>query len=194
MVIHYNNSSSPVPSLQIEVPRQTSWHAPQGSYSATIRSVKVIPRFGFNLSRIIFNVHVPGSNLDYLSKVDLRLDLTEGSDLWNLICTLINRKALQDSSGATFDLERLVGLECDISISHNTDHAEDYAFPLVLVTDVAGRGDLVEDDEPCPDTKDSASRIVRQAAISKNGALQSYTSPVQSSPEQSPDQLAGPNL
>lgn len=156
MVIRPNNTSS---SLEVEVPRQTSWHTPQGSYSGSIRSVKVIPRFGGDSScrivRITFNLNVPLARLDYLAKVDLKLDLTEGSDLWNLICNLINRKALQDSSGSTFDLQKLVGLACDVVIEHNTGQAQDYAFPLVLVTDVRELGRLVKTEckaESCKTT------------------------------------------
>jgi hypothetical protein len=147
MTILHNNIACSDPSLEVEVPRQTSWHVPIGSYHSHIRSIKVLPRFSgssrFNIARITFTVRVPGANIDYLAKVDLKLDLSEGSDLWNLICNLINRKALQDSSGSTFDLERLVGLPCNISIDHNTDKAEAYEFPLVLVTGVREEGGFV---------------------------------------------------
>jgi hypothetical protein len=160
MPILHDNIACPDPSLEVEVPRQTSWHVPIGSYHSHIRSIKVIPRFSgsssFNIARITFTVQIPGANIDYLAKVDLRLDLSEGSDLWNLICTLINRKALQDASGETFDLERLVGLPCDIAIDHNTDKAEDYDFPLVLVTGVREEGGLIKTETKCAKTKDSS--------------------------------------
>lgn len=134
-------------SLVIDVPRQTSWHVPRGTYSGSIRSVNLKHCLAGNSNtpnvRVTFNVHVPGSNIDYLSKVDLRLDLNEGSELWNLICRLLSRKVLQDSSGGQFNLESLVGLPCDLEISHNFDKAEDYAFPLVIVTDVQEEGRLV---------------------------------------------------
>jgi hypothetical protein len=37
----------------------------------------------------------------------------------------------------------LIGLECDVEIDHNTDKAEEYDFPLVVVADVQEAGRLV---------------------------------------------------
>ena len=133
--------------LELDVPRQSSWHVPRGSYHAHIRSVQPSHRlavdFTTRLAKIIFNVHVPNTQLDYLAKIELRLDLREGSELWNLLCRLIGRKALQDCSEGKFNLEQLVGLECDVEIDHNCDRAEEHGFPLVIVTDVQEAGRLV---------------------------------------------------
>ena len=135
-------------SLEIDVPRQSSWHVPRGSYSSTIRSVNLAHRLAVDyttrIARIIFNVHVPGSNIDYLAKIELRLDLNEGSELWNLICRLVGRKALQDCSGGKFNLEQLVGLACDIEIDHNCDNQGEHEYPLVIVTDIQETGRLVK--------------------------------------------------
>jgi len=153
-----SNTASPASSLVIDVPRQTSWHVPRGSYTGSIRSVNVKFRIAGNsntrIARIVFNVNVPGSILDYLAKLELRLDLNEGSELWNLICRLIGRQALQDSSGGQFNLESLVGLPCDLEIDHNFDKAEDHPFPLVIVTDVQEAGRLVK-----PETKPEPAKL-----------------------------------
>src|ERR1019366_1935848 len=113
--------------LEVDVPRQTSWHVPRGSYSSLIRSVSVANRFGgysnTPIVRIVFNPQVPGSPLDYLAKIELKLDLNEGSELWNLLRRLVGRQALQDCSGAKFNLEQLVGMACDVEIDHNFDKA-----------------------------------------------------------------------
>lgn len=93
--------------------------------------------------KIVFNVHVPNSKVDYLAKIELKLDLNEGSELWNLLCRLISRKALQECSEGKFNLEQLIGLECDIEIDHNCDRAEEHGFPLVIVTDVQEAGGLI---------------------------------------------------
>jgi hypothetical protein len=162
MTILHNTLECPTHSgLEVEVPRQSSWHTPKGSYHSTIRSVNIINRFGFGskLARLVFDVHVANSQLDYLAKLDLKLDLSEGSDLWNLICRLFSRKALQDNSGSTFDLERLVGMECDVEIDHNCDKAEEYDFPLVLVTDVREAGRLVKPSVQTGNLKDRAVSI-----------------------------------
>ena len=140
--IHSSN-----PALEVDVPRQSSWHVPSGSYHATIRSVlpshRLAVDFTTRLVKIIFNVHVPNSPLDYLAKVEFRLDMREGSELWNLLCRLIGRRAIQDCSGSKFNLEQLVGLECDVEIEHNFDRAEDHSFPLVVVTNITEFGRLV---------------------------------------------------
>jgi hypothetical protein len=93
----------------------------------------------------VFNVNVPGSNVQYLAKLDLPENLNEGSDLWNVLCRLITRKRLQDCSGSQFDLNTLIGLPCDLEIGHITDKAEDYEFPLVVVLDIQPAGTLVEE-------------------------------------------------
>ena len=146
-------------SLEIDVPRQTSWHVPRGPYSSTIRSINLAHRlavdFSSRIARIIFNVHVPNSNIDYLAKIELRLDLNEGGELWNLLCRLVGRKALQDSSGGKFNLEQLVGLACDIEIDHNCDNQGDHQFPLVIITDVQEAGRLVKPVIEQANVKDS---------------------------------------
>lgn len=133
-------------SLEVDVPRQTSWHVPRGSYPSLIRSVSLANRLGgysnTPIVRIVFNPQVPGSQLEYLAKLELKLDLHEGSELWNLLRRLIGRQALQDCSGQKFNLETLVGMACDIEIDHNYDKAETFDFPLVIVTDVQEAGTL----------------------------------------------------
>ena len=150
-------------SLEVEVPRQSSWHVPKGSYSASIRSFNLAHRLAVDFSsrivRIIFNVHVPNSNVDYLAKVELRLDLNEGSELWNLLCRLIGRKALQGCSGGKFDLEKLVGMGCDIEIDHKCDKQGEHEFPLVIVTDVQEAGRLVKPEMQQGKLKDSGTNI-----------------------------------
>ena len=141
-----NNTASH--GLVVEVPRQSSWHVTKGSYTSSIRSVNLANRFGgysnIPIVRIVFSPQIPGSNIDYLAKVELKLDLNDGSELWNLICRLLGRKALQDCSGAKFNLETLVGQACDIEIDHNYNKAENYDYPLVIVSEVQEAGRLVK--------------------------------------------------
>jgi hypothetical protein len=68
-------------SLEVNVPRQTSWHVPRGSYSSTGLVNRLASNSTTRLVRLIFTVNVPGSNLDYLAKIELRLDFNEGSEL-----------------------------------------------------------------------------------------------------------------
>ena len=134
------------PSNTIEVPRQTSFHIPQpGAYSANIRAVSKRTRQGSDSSfvRFLFGVHVPNANVDYLAKLDLATNLTEGSDLWLVVCCLVGRKRLQECSDGEFNLDSLVGVSCDIEIEHIHDSLGRYEFPLVVVTNLKEAGSLV---------------------------------------------------
>lgn len=146
-----NNNVRPATSLEVDVPRQTSWHVPKGQHPSHIRTVSLVNRLGSSASnknvRIVFSVQVPNTNLDYLAKIETKLDLNEGSELWNLICRLVGRRALQESSEGKLNLEQLVGLACEIEIDHNCDKAEEHGFPLVIVTDVKEAGKPVKLEE-----------------------------------------------
>jgi hypothetical protein len=124
----------------IEVPKQTTFHTPTGQYNATLRSVSKKTRQTRDSSlpfiRFVFNVHVPQANLDYLAKLDLPENMNEGSELWNVLCRLVGRQCLQDCSGATFDLNMLVALACDIEVDHVRGKQDRYDFPLVVVTNL----------------------------------------------------------
>jgi len=148
MINDLPESATPFNPLLVHVPRQTSFHVPPGFYSATIRSLKVQHRQAKNSSvpilRIMFNVSVPGAGVDYLAKSDLKLDLNEGSDLWNVLCRFLGREHLSSFSGKQLNLESLVGLACDLRISHHSDKAREHAFPLVIVTDIQPAGTLIK--------------------------------------------------
>lgn len=132
----------------IGVPRQTSFHTPEGSHSAVIRSVSKRSRQAGSSSipivRFLFTVNVPGALVDYLAKLDLKQDLNEGSVLWNVVCRLIGRKRLQECSGMEFDLDSLVGMQCDIQIEHIRGRADEHDFPFVVVSDLREAGSLVK--------------------------------------------------
>lgn len=132
----------------IQVPRQTSFRVPRpGSYSSNIRAVtRKLKHSGDSSTRFIrflLNVIVPGSNIDYLAKLDLKEDLHEGSELWNVLCRLIGRARLQELSGSSLDLDSLVGLPCDIEVDYVYGIGE-HDFPLVMVTNIQPAGTLVK--------------------------------------------------
>jgi hypothetical protein len=151
MIIRATLNPGTQPDNTIEVPKQTSFHTPTGQYSATIRSaskkVKQASDSTIPFVRIVFNVQVPSASLDYLAKLDVPANMNEGSDLWNIICRLLGRQALQECSGSTFDLNRLVGLSCDIEVDHVRGQQERYDFPFVIVTDLRKAGTLVKQEE-----------------------------------------------
>ena len=153
MIIRATLNPGTQPGNTIEVPRQTSFHTPHGTHSAVIRSVTKRSRqsisSSFPIVRFVFSVHVPGALVDYLAKLDLKADMNEGSDLWNVICRLVGRKHLQECSGKEFDLDSLVGILCDIEVEHIWGKAEQHDFPFVVVTNVRPAGSLVK-----PETKE----------------------------------------
>jgi hypothetical protein len=153
MIIRANTTSlcqQPGPNT-ISVPRQPSFHVPTGFYRATIKSIRQKVRQSSNSSipiiLILFAVDVPGANVDYLAKLELKADLKEGSELWNLLSKLLGRKQLQAFSGKDLDLDILLNLPCDLQIEHIHSRAENYEFPLVIVADVQIAGRLVKTEE-----------------------------------------------
>jgi hypothetical protein len=139
-------------SLTVDVPRQVSFRIEPGRYRAAISGLRPKERQNNRSStpfvRILLSVTVPNNTkFDYIAKYDLKKDMNEGSDLWNVLCRLIGRKRLEDCSGSSFDLNSLIGTECDIEIGHVCDHSDNYDYPLVVVTDIQASGRLVQTDE-----------------------------------------------
>jgi hypothetical protein len=120
--------------LTVNVPKLTSFHVPQGPHSATIKSAskkrRESGRSSIPIVRLVFAVHIPDPKFNYLAKVDFEEDLNEGGALWNVLCRLLGRKALEDCSGSQFNLRTLKDLECDVEIEHIYDDSDDYEFPL----------------------------------------------------------------
>jgi len=138
------------PQLIVDVPLQTSFHVPSGTYRAVVSHISTRSRYASSsqpMIKILFGVDVPDTNINYLAKVELKLDMSEGSDLWNVLCRLIGRKALLDASGGTFNLNTLIGEPCDVEIEHIMDDAADHEFPLVVVANIQAAGTLVKETE-----------------------------------------------
>lgn len=138
------------PELIVDVPLQSSFHVPSGTYHAVVRHISTKPRYATTsrpMLKIVFGVDVPDTNIDYLAKIELKLDLSEGSDLCNVIGRLMGRKALLDASGSTFNLNALIGEMCDLEIEHIMDNAAEHEFPLVVVANIRNHGTLVKEIE-----------------------------------------------
>ena len=133
--------------MVVDLPRQSSFHLKVGTYTASIRSVNIRYRQSANDSiphvRFLFGVETRDKSVDYLAKIDFKLDLREDSDLWNVLSRLIGRKQLQAANGK-FDLNALVGLRCDIVVDHVYVDPDTYDFPLVVITDIQPEGTLIQ--------------------------------------------------
>jgi hypothetical protein len=147
-----NNRNCRNDALTVDVPRQTSFHLPQGTYGAVITSLRPDTRQsqsgGVPMLRMYFEVQVPQlSQFRCVAKLDIRRELNEGSDLWNLIGRLLGRRCLESASGGQFNLLTLIGTPCDIELSHVHDENCEHPHPLVIVTDVQPAGNLIKKEQ-----------------------------------------------
>ena len=137
--------------LTVNVPKLASFHVPRGPHTSTIKSVtrrrKETARSSISIVRFVFSPHIADPKFNYLAKIDFKEDMSEGSDLWNVLCRLVGRKALEDCSGGQFNLRSLEGIECDIEIEHVYDGDCEYEFPLVKICDIQRAGMLVLRDD-----------------------------------------------
>jgi hypothetical protein len=115
--------------LAVPVPKESTFKIREGKYSAKIKSVRKLDRQNARKSnpyvRILFNVKVPGlDRYECLAKADYPLNLENRTDLRNIINRLLGKDHLASLSGKEFDLESLVGLDCEIEVEHVNLNAE----------------------------------------------------------------------
>ena len=149
MIIRSNRNCSN-DALTVAVPRQTTYHLPAGTFRAVITSLRPATHEsqygGVPMLRIYFDVQVPQlSQFRCVAKCDVRRELNESSDLYNLIGRLLGKSVLQQASGQHFGLQTLIGTECDVELDHVHDDTCEHRHPLVIVTDVQQAGRLLTD-------------------------------------------------
>ena len=148
MIIKANMNSVHTTDNSIEVPSTNPYHAPVGTFHATVREVRK-SGCGRPMVRFTFGLHVPSSSIEFRAKLDLHENMNSGSDLWHLICKLVGRKTVQDCKGGKFDLNTLVGLQCVVETGHIYNDEDEHDFPLVVVRDVQETGTLVTTTGNC---------------------------------------------
>ena len=132
----------------VDVPSQNPYHAPAGTFHAIVREVRKAG-FGRPMVRCTFGLQVPGASIEYRANLDLLENMHPGSDLWNLACKLVGRKAVQDCKGGKFDLNTLVGLPCVVETGHVYNDEGEHDFPFVFVRSVQEPYTLVTPNVPC---------------------------------------------
>ena len=91
--------------------------------------------------RIVFLVKIPGmENLTCLAGRGFKLNLNPGSDLRNFLGGLLGAGFFLNGSGKKFDLETLIGRECEVKLEHH--QGKGYDKPLVMVAAVYPPGSL----------------------------------------------------
>lgn len=122
--------------LEIEIPKEITFDLPEGNFAAKIDNVRVFPKQSAKGAedwvRILFQVKVPGmEHLNTLAGRNFKLNLNHGSELRNFLGCLLGGRFFLNTSGQKFDLESIVGRECEIKLEHFC--GKDYDRPLVVV-------------------------------------------------------------
>ena len=122
-----------------------TFNLPEGNFAARIDSLKVFPRQTSkgmeDWIRILFQVKVPGmENLNTMAGRNFKLNLNPGSELRNFLGSLLGGRFFLNSSGQKFDLETLIGRECEVKLEHYC--GKDYDKPMVVVAAVYPPGSL----------------------------------------------------
>ena len=122
--------------IEIEIPKETTFHLPEGNFAARIDNARVFPKQSADgmedWLRILWEVKVPGmDHLNTLAGRNFKLNLNPGSDLRNFLGCLLGPQFFLNSSGQKFDLESLIGRECEVRLEHFC--GRDYDRPLVVV-------------------------------------------------------------
>jgi len=131
--------------IEIEVPKEITFELPEGNFAARISNVKVCPKQTAkgmeDWVRILFEVKIPGmEHLNTLAGRNFKLNLHPGSDLRNFLGGLLGVRFFLNTSGQKFNLETIIGMECEVKLEHFT--GKDYEKPLVVVAAVFPPGSL----------------------------------------------------
>lgn len=130
------------PAIEVSIPKDTSFHIPEGKYRATIRNIerKYVEKANGTgeVLKFFFEVQVPSQQKTInLAKLELREDMSTGSELRNLLTRLLGQETVSGAAGSKLSLDTLVGNEVEVEIEHViTNKRDDYAYPLVKVRDV----------------------------------------------------------
>jgi hypothetical protein len=131
--------------ITVEIPKEVTFDLPEGNFAARIdnikRSQKQSAKGMDDWVRIVFQVTIPGmENLTTLAGRGFKLNLNPGSDLRNFLGGLLGVWFFLTGSGQKFDLETLIGRECEVKLEHF--YGKDYEKPLVVVAAVYPPGSL----------------------------------------------------
>ncbi len=131
--------------IPVEVPREMSFHLPEGRYAATLTQTRKIwkqtSRGSQDWIRFLFEVDIPGqTRFINMAGRSFALQLKPGSDLRNFLEPLVGLRFFLDRSGQTIDLQELEGTKCEVELVHIC--GKDYDQPLVLVQRVAKPGTM----------------------------------------------------
>ena len=128
--------------INIIIPQETTFDLPEGNYAAKIDSVKHITKQtskGIDHQvRFLFRVHVPEmEHVNTLAGRNFKLSLDANSDLRLFLAGLLGPKFFINGSGKPFDIETLIGKECEVELKHFLGRNHDK--PMVIVASIHPR-------------------------------------------------------
>jgi len=143
--------------IEIDIPKETTFDLPEGNFAAKVDHVRVFSKQSArgmeDWVRILFEVKVPG--MDHLNTVagrNFKMNLNPGSDLRNFLGSLLGPQFFRDSSGQKFNMESLIGRECEVKLEHFC--GRDYEKPMVMVAGMYSPGSLRLTPETPKEAKD----------------------------------------
>jgi len=148
MIIKATMNPAPTADNTIDVPPKSLFHAPQGTFHATVREVRR-GGWGRAMVKFTFELNVPRSSTPYRANLELAENMNSGSDLWHVLCKLAGRKAVEKCEGGKFDLDTLIGLPCVVVTEHIYNEEANHEFPFVVVRSVQEPCTLVCESSNC---------------------------------------------
>jgi hypothetical protein len=140
--------------LVVPMPKVQNYRIEEGYYAAIISKIVRTARPNCqecgDLLRIVFALHVPGKEkFINLAKAEFNLNLEHGSELRNVLATLLGKEVLAAMSGAEINFESLVGMRADVQVEHViTNKRDQYDYPFVQICDIRPAGSLVAAKPP----------------------------------------------
>lgn len=148
MIINASRNPAATAENSIEVPPKNPYHAPAGTFHATVREVIKLG-FGRAMVRFTFDLQAPHSSTPFRANLELAENMNSGSPLWQVLYTLVGSRAVKKCEGGKFDLNTLIGQPCVIETGHIYNDESEHEFPFVVVRSVQEPNTLICESGNC---------------------------------------------
>ena len=127
------------------IKHETTFDIPEGRYRARlvniVPSVRSTTRGAQQWRRFLWEVQVPGIiDLQAMAGRNFIFSLDPGSDLRNFLQTWLGKEWLLANAGQEFDLDDLIGVECELDLVHF--QGKGYTTPMTMVASAHRVGTL----------------------------------------------------
>lgn len=144
---------------EIIIPKERTYHIPQGHYRAKIEHVTFKKAKGDGQNCCIhFIAQIPGMERnDCCARAVFPLDLRPGSQLRTFLEGLLGGRYFTEHAGLPTDLNQLLrDLDCEICVVHGPHNEEKYDWPMVLV--VSAKPITSTPEKPDASTKEETTK------------------------------------